>query len=244
MDKKYKAPALAKGLDIIDLIQHAGPLSFNDIQHRTNDNPGSLNRYLSTLLEKGYLMKTLNNQYDLGIKLIGLSSNDSMFDKIRTQLRPIMEQINNSYDVTTLLLIYKDGQFRAYEKFIARENLGMMHRNSTYPNTIYSLWGNCYYDDNISDHYESIMASQIKLISSSYTKEIIQSLINSVKTYGYMYNKDSKKNITRYGFPIKVSGKVIATLAIGTFFDRLSDEETTEMIEMAKGAIHQLTTSL
>lgn len=244
MDKKYKAPALAKGLDIIDLIQHVGPLSFNEIQGRTNDNPGSLNRYLSTLLEKDYLMKTLDNKYDLGIKLIGLSTNDSIFNIVRSRLRPIMEHINSTYDVTTLLLIYKDQQFRAYEKFIARENLGMMHRNSTYPNTIYSLWGNCYYDKRISDTYEAIMASQIKSVSPNYTKAVIESLIDSVKTYGYMYNKDENKNITRYGFPIKVSGKVIATLAIGTFFDRLTEEETAEMIKISNEAINELTTSL
>ena len=52
---KSKAPALAKGLDIIDLIRANGNLSFIELQELTQDNPASLSRYIHTLIEKNYL---------------------------------------------------------------------------------------------------------------------------------------------------------------------------------------------
>jgi DNA-binding IclR family transcriptional regulator len=75
---KYKAPALAKGLDILDLLTQHTRLSFNEIQDLTKDNPASLSRYLHTLLEKNYIHKTPDQKYELGYKLMHLSNHKSL----------------------------------------------------------------------------------------------------------------------------------------------------------------------
>ncbi len=233
---KYKAPALAKGLDIIDLIKENGALSFNDLQTLTEDNPASLSRYLHTLIAKNYIHKNRNQKYELGIKLLGISDNRSLADRLKSSLLPLMHRINQEYDITTLLLLYVKDQYMAIEKVIAKENLGMMARNSVYGNTVHSLWSNCYYQPDAAEQLDALYESSLEHVSDGFTKAMMQEIIRGIKENGYMTLQLDHKKIDRYGFPIRLNGHVVATLGVGTFQGLISDTDMTRLKkEIMKG---------
>jgi len=82
---KYQAPALEKGLDIIEyLSQKATPLSQTEIATGINKNPNEIYRMLVCLEERGYLVREEHSaKYMLSLKLYNLSHRHSPVDEIR-----------------------------------------------------------------------------------------------------------------------------------------------------------------
>lgn len=82
---KYQAPALEKGLDILEyLSQKATPLSQTEIATGINKNPNEIYRMLVCLEERGYLAREEHSaKYMLSLKLYNLSHRHSPVDEIR-----------------------------------------------------------------------------------------------------------------------------------------------------------------
>lgn len=231
---KYKAPALAKGLDIIDLIRESGQLSFNEIQDKTGDNPASLSRYLHTLIAKNYIHKTHCQKYTLGHKLMELSDTKGLWPSINTMIKPLMTQINQDYNVTVLLLAYATNSYIAIDKVIAPDNIGMMSQKSVGKNTIDSLWTNKFYRKNLNLEHEMIMDG-IDTLADSY-----KSLITFVGQNDYMENSSLESHIIRLGLPIRHNDYVIATLGIGSYLTQLNDSDKEAIIQLAKSTIQTI----
>ena len=82
---KYQAPALEKGLDILEyLSQKATPLSQTEIATGIHKNPNEIYRMLVCLEERGYLVREEHSaKYMLSLKLYNLSHRHSPVDEIR-----------------------------------------------------------------------------------------------------------------------------------------------------------------
>lgn len=72
---KYRAPALEKGLDIIELLSlHADGLTQGDIAKALNRSQSEIYRMLSTLVLRGYVMRSQDSDlYSLTLKMFALS---------------------------------------------------------------------------------------------------------------------------------------------------------------------------
>ncbi|MCV6601894.1 MAG: IclR family transcriptional regulator, partial [Cohaesibacter sp.] len=72
---KYNAPALDKGLDIIELLSlHADRLSQGDIARALNRSQSEIYRMLTTLVQRGYIERSADNDlYALTLKMFALS---------------------------------------------------------------------------------------------------------------------------------------------------------------------------
>lgn len=84
-DVKYHAPALEKGLDILEYISTEGkPLSQADIAIGINKNPSEIYRMLVCLEQRGYLLRDeVSGKYRQSLKLFNLSHRHSPMDEIR-----------------------------------------------------------------------------------------------------------------------------------------------------------------
>lgn len=226
---KSKAPALAKGLDILDLVTEHSSLSFIEIQSLTKDNPASLSRYLHTLLEKNYLHKNQNQEYELGYKLMHLSNHKSLWPKLIHSCEPFMANIHNTFGLSSLLLAYTKETYVVIEKKTAIDNLAMMEKNTVNNNHIYSIWSNLYYTcNNLSDLNQNIEKYK------EYKNNLdIQDLWKQSQTQGYISLLTLPQEIFRLAFPIYSHKKVIATLGFGTFANQLSENQQKDLINSA-----------
>jgi len=91
---KYAAPALDKGLDILEYLAESGvPASQSEIANALGRSPTEIFRMLARLEDRGYIYRhPVSAKYQLSLKLFQLSRTHSPIEALRrTALRPMQE---------------------------------------------------------------------------------------------------------------------------------------------------------
>ncbi|WP_075342999.1 IclR family transcriptional regulator [Tenacibaculum agarivorans] len=107
---KYNAPALDKGLDILEYLSHkAIPQSQVEIAKGIERNPNEFYRMLVSLEERGYIAKDPSSgKFSLTLKLFQLSHSHSPIDGLLNAAKPIMEKLSHATNQSCHLSIIKD----------------------------------------------------------------------------------------------------------------------------------------
>jgi DNA-binding IclR family transcriptional regulator len=90
---RYRAPALDKGLDILELL--AGlpdSMSQAEIAKALDRSPNEIYRMLDRLVRRGYVRRTAEDRYDLTLKLFELAHRHSPIQRLAGHAMPIMRQ--------------------------------------------------------------------------------------------------------------------------------------------------------
>ena len=97
-DTKYQAPALDKGLDIMEYLSlKAKPLSQTDIATGIGKKPNEIYRMLVCLESRGYLIREeVSGKYRLSLKLYHLSHRHSPVDEVRRAAQHPMDELASS----------------------------------------------------------------------------------------------------------------------------------------------------
>ena len=82
---KYNAPALEKGLDILEFLSQEGiPMSQGDIANGINRTSSEIYRMLVCLEDRGYIKRGSNSgKYGLSLKMYSLSHRHTPFDELK-----------------------------------------------------------------------------------------------------------------------------------------------------------------
>jgi DNA-binding IclR family transcriptional regulator len=106
----YQAPALEKGLDILELLARTGtPLSRSDIARHLNRSVGELYRMLHQLVQRNYVALVGDN-YVLTTKLFELSQYHPPTQRLLTEAMPIMHKLAGDIDQSCHLTVYSQGR--------------------------------------------------------------------------------------------------------------------------------------
>ena len=108
----YNAPALDKGLDIIELLAlSAEPLTQAQIASHLNKTVNEIYRMLNTLKQRGYLeFNEKTDQYYLSYKLLTLVSSFSPIKTLIEKALPAMREITTKTNHSIHLSIYTAGK--------------------------------------------------------------------------------------------------------------------------------------
>ncbi|MBH0009881.1 IclR family transcriptional regulator [Salinibacterium sp. UTAS2018] len=92
---EYTAPALDKGLDILELLaETAGSLSQSQIAEATGRSTGQIFRVLSTLERRGYIFRNKQSGlYELAMKLFDLAHRHPPLRSLVSVALPVMQQL-------------------------------------------------------------------------------------------------------------------------------------------------------
>lgn len=109
---KYNAPALDKGLDILEYLSlKAIPQSQVEIAKGIERNPNEFYRMLVCLEERGYISKdSSSGKFSLTLKLFQLSHSHSPIDGLLNTAKPIMEKLSHVTNQSCHLSIIKDNK--------------------------------------------------------------------------------------------------------------------------------------
>ncbi|HLR38531.1 MAG TPA: IclR family transcriptional regulator [Chitinophagaceae bacterium] len=93
---KYTAPALEKGLDILEYISlKAKPLSQSEIALGINRSPNEIYRMLIILEHRGYILRDeISGKYRLSLRLYSLSHRHSPIDELRKGAQYPMDDLS------------------------------------------------------------------------------------------------------------------------------------------------------
>lgn len=90
---KYRAPALDKGLDIVELLaQRSNGLSQKDIAAALERSPNEIYRMLTTLLQRGYISRdSKSDLFALSLKMFSLAQFHPPMHRLLAHAAPLMQ---------------------------------------------------------------------------------------------------------------------------------------------------------
>ena len=108
---KYQAPALEKGLDILEyLSSRPEPATQTEIAEAIGRKPNAIFRMLMCLEERGYVRRDSTfSGYELTLKLYSLSHGPSPLESLRDVAKPIMRELSaHTNQASHLTVFYQD----------------------------------------------------------------------------------------------------------------------------------------
>ncbi len=109
--RRYSAPALEKGLDIIELLatEERG-LSQSEIARRMNRSVGEIFRMLIVLTERGYVSQdTDTDRYTLTTKLFEVANRTPLINRLTALAGPVMRRLTHTINQSAHLGVISDG---------------------------------------------------------------------------------------------------------------------------------------
>jgi DNA-binding IclR family transcriptional regulator len=109
-NERYRAPALDKGLDILELLAKTdGGLTQVEIAKAIGKSPNEFYRMLDRLVRRGYVHKQDGDRFFLTLKLFGLSHYHAPVRRLVSFAAPIMREFSNRAQQACHLAVYDRG---------------------------------------------------------------------------------------------------------------------------------------
>lgn len=219
-ESKYQAPALDKGLDILEYLSAQSiPLSQTEIAIGIEKTPNEIYRMLMSLESRGYILRDeVSGKYRLSLKLFYLSHRHSPIDELRKAAQFPLEELANTIRQSCHLSILYMNQVMV-----------IIHAKSPGPIALSIEEGNLFplpltASGKVLLAYmpedERITTLKNNTIFKKYAKpqqeDFLSSLTDIQQTGSYFKNSDSVSGVTDISVPIGIASNngIIACLTI------------------------------
>lgn len=109
-ENRYRAPALDKGLDILELLAGTDEsYSQAEIAKALSRSPNEIYRMLDRLVRRGYVRKIAGDRYELSLKLFALSHQHPPMRRLVAQAVPVMRRFARTAGQSCHLAVYDRG---------------------------------------------------------------------------------------------------------------------------------------
>lgn len=109
-DDRYRAPALDKGLDILELLAEIdGGLTQAEIAKRLGRSPNEFYRMLDRLVRRGYVTRIDGDRYSLTLKLFGLAQSHAPVRRLVSFATPFMREMAEETRQANQLAVFDRG---------------------------------------------------------------------------------------------------------------------------------------
>ncbi len=107
---RYRAPALDKGLDILELLAGVdGGLTQAEIAKRLDRSPNEFYRMLDRLVRRGYVARLDGDRFALTLKLFGLAQMHVPTRRLASFAMPLMRELGETSHQANHLVVYDRG---------------------------------------------------------------------------------------------------------------------------------------
>lgn len=108
--ERYRAPALDKGLDILELLAGVdGGLTQAEISKRLDRSPNEFYRMLDRLVRRGYVTRIDGDRYSLTLKLFGLAQLHAPVRRLASYATPLMRELADVSKQANQLSVFDRG---------------------------------------------------------------------------------------------------------------------------------------
>jgi DNA-binding IclR family transcriptional regulator len=127
---RYAAPALDKGLDILELLASVSePLNHSEIASRLGRTIHEVFRMLVCLDERGYISRTgPDERYQLTLKLFEIIHHHHPLQRLVTQARPLVQRVASDTGQSCHLAMLNNAEVVVVAQFDAPGNMGFSVR--------------------------------------------------------------------------------------------------------------------
>lgn len=128
-DDRYRAPALDKGLDILELLAATDSgLTQAEIAKALDRSPNEIYRMLDRLVRRGYVLRTPAERYELSLKLFALAHQHAPLRRLVSQATPALRRFAQDAGQSCHLVVYERGRVVVIAQFDAPGYWGLSIR--------------------------------------------------------------------------------------------------------------------
>ena len=110
-ESRYSAPALEKGLDVLELLAaEAHGLSLQDIARKLDRSPNELFRMLDVMVRRGYIARQPDASYVLTLRLFELAHLHPPIDRLLDCAMPHMQELARATKQSNHLCVHHDAR--------------------------------------------------------------------------------------------------------------------------------------
>ena len=232
---KYNAPALDKGLDIIEYLSAEGiPLSQAEIAQGINKTPSEIYRMLVCLEERGYLIRGSNaGKYRLSLKMYTLSHRHTPFDELKRVAHYPMHGLSETTRQSCHLSIMNNDQLLIVAQMRSPNAVSLSIEEGTHFPLSLTTSGRVFLSMFDAKKRIEILERDIHYKNwTSKEKEDFLTSVEIVKKDGYRHALSKMTSgITDFAVPIGLENSDLkAVLAVSVFTSSLDNEIKNEQI--------------
>ena len=114
---RYRAPALDKGLDILELLAAIEePMSQAEIAKALGRTPNEIYRMLDRLVRRHYIVRTAGERYELTLKLFALAHQHAPMRRLISQALPELRAFSRAAGQACHVAVYRHGEVVVVEQ--------------------------------------------------------------------------------------------------------------------------------
>lgn len=137
----YAAPALEKGLDILELLSRSEvPLSLKEIALQLGRSVGELYRMVTCLVDRGYAV-SIDDRYTITTKLFELAHANPPTRRLLAEAAPLMQKLSDDLGQSCHLTVYSRGRQIVVLKVDAPGGMGFSVREGAELDVLVSASG-------------------------------------------------------------------------------------------------------
>lgn len=240
MPKSYRVvKSLEKGLEILEKVaEQKEELTLSEITRLTGEDKSTVLRFLSTLVEKGYLSQSESKKYSLGFKILELTGEFFSSFKLPEKIKPLIKELSQITHESAHLAIMERGEVMFVDTERGDElisfNARIGHREPLHCTALGKAL--------LLSLKEGEIKELVKRGLKKYTSRTITSFsrlkkeLEEVKCRGYAVDDEEyKEGIRCIASPIKnFEGRVVAALGISGPSARITLEKISPLAKSVK----------
>nr|WP_315593631.1 IclR family transcriptional regulator [uncultured Cupriavidus sp.] len=240
--RNYSAPALEKGLDILELLcRSQSPVTQKDIAAHMGRSVGEIYRMLLCLVNRGYVAQ-VDDSYCITTKMFELAHLNPPTHKLLLEAMPIMNRLASDLDQSCHLTVYNHGKQVVVAKVDTPSGMGFSLRVGSDLDVLISVSGRVLVAFQDSETRKLRIAEALQRRDDQADPQI-DAVLDFIRERGYESSPSSQvRGLYAVSFPILDSqGKAIAALTI-PYAERIDQTQriTIAEIQDALGAAARL----
>lgn len=237
--KKYSAPALEKGLDILELLsKDSTPLNTSTIADKLDRSNAEIYRMILVLEQRGYIEKDEEiDGYKVTRKLLQLGTENEPIKDILEYARPIMRHLAEATTMSCHIAVESLDQIVVIAKAESPSRMSYSVRVGYRRPIVHAASGQILF----VHQNEAKKESMLKMLSKFHDEDEIKEFLaksKKVAKQGYLKSPSRFVNgVTDLSFPIMDNDHAVASLTI-PYIERIPEEVTIDEViaELKKAA--------
>ena len=240
--KEYSAPALEKGLDIVEaLAKEPEGLTSADISERLGRSMGQLFRMLVVLQQRGYVAYRADSErYELTLKLFEIAHGLGPVKRLNLVAAPLMKQLSQDIGQSCHLVIYYAGKGHV----VVQQNASSARVLSVRLGAEAPLFDSCSGHILLAFAEDADRKEMLQAIPSEHrkpSKQALSKIVDRIRSDGFECNPSAQiHGVQDIGYPVFDHGGRIAAAMVVPFLEFLDGSHPVK-INAAQQAIKKIT---
>lgn len=242
----YSAPALEKGLDILELLaEEPNGLTLSQIAAKLSRSVSQIFRMLAVLEDRDYVQSDPGSDtYKLTLKMFVLSHRQAPVGQLSQVAGPEMKSLSRATDQSCHLSIYSQGKIIIIAQENSPSDRGLVVRLGAETDLIDSCSGQLWLAFANLDQRQQMLTERVRVQGKKDLPQDLETRLDIISNSGFERTASRQlEGITDLGFPIfSFDGEMVAALTIPFLRridggQRVSLDDATEMLKRSAAAI-------